>query len=308
MKTQKDEQPKQGNSANPDIDEDKQKSCFIIMPISDQPGYDPGHFTRVYEYIIKPACKAAGFEPVRADDVYSTNVIVIDILKKITESDMAICDLSANNPNVLYELGIRQSFDKPVTLIKDDVTSRIFDIQSFRAIPYSKSLRFDEVTNAVTKLTTSLVDTYVNKGKEVNSIVELMGISRASVKDPVELSPDTSILLDAIRGISQRLNVLEQPSYTPKQLIANAVGASKTVTSIGRRVQLSGYRYQQGDILDSVFLGDGSSGKVGDIVKSVEFGLGKIIDLISSDVYIIAVCEFEGGTIGVLPESIVRYP
>ena len=39
------------------------------MPISDVEGYDPGHFKRVYEYIIKPACVAAGFIPIRADDV-----------------------------------------------------------------------------------------------------------------------------------------------------------------------------------------------------------------------------------------------
>lgn len=33
------------------------KTCFVIMPTSDHPDYAPGHFKRVYEYIIKPACK-----------------------------------------------------------------------------------------------------------------------------------------------------------------------------------------------------------------------------------------------------------
>jgi len=31
------------------------KDCFIIMPISDIDGYDKGHFSRVYDDIIKPA-------------------------------------------------------------------------------------------------------------------------------------------------------------------------------------------------------------------------------------------------------------
>ena len=70
------------------------KSCFIIMPIADVPGYDSGHFNRVYNHIIKPACELAGFSPIRADDINSSNLIVVDILKKIIESDLAICDLS----------------------------------------------------------------------------------------------------------------------------------------------------------------------------------------------------------------------
>jgi hypothetical protein len=33
------------------------KKCFIIMPISDQEGYEKGHFSRVYKHLIKPACE-----------------------------------------------------------------------------------------------------------------------------------------------------------------------------------------------------------------------------------------------------------
>jgi hypothetical protein len=44
------------------MSEDKKK-CFVIMPISDAEGYDKGHFTRVYEHLVKPAVIEAGFEP-----------------------------------------------------------------------------------------------------------------------------------------------------------------------------------------------------------------------------------------------------
>ena len=82
------------------------KKCFVIMPISDAEGYDKGHFTRVYEHLIKPAVIEAGFEPVRADDTSKANFIVMDILQQILACDMAICDLSSRNPNVFYELGV----------------------------------------------------------------------------------------------------------------------------------------------------------------------------------------------------------
>ena len=100
------------------MSEDKKK-CFVIMPISDAEGYDKGHFTRVYEHLIKPAVIEAGFEPVRADDTSKANFIVMDILQQILACDMAICDLSSRNPNVFYELGVRQSFNKRTVLICD---------------------------------------------------------------------------------------------------------------------------------------------------------------------------------------------
>ena len=46
----------------------KKKKCFVIMPISDTDGYDNGHFTTVYNHLIKPAVMRAGFESIRADD------------------------------------------------------------------------------------------------------------------------------------------------------------------------------------------------------------------------------------------------
>ena len=105
--------------------------CFVIMPISDAEGYSIGHFNRVYQYLLRPAIEKAGFEAIRADEIEETNFIVLDIVQHLLSAEMCICDLSSKNPNVLYELGIRQAFNLPVCLIKDDLTSRIFAAQSY---------------------------------------------------------------------------------------------------------------------------------------------------------------------------------
>ncbi len=188
--------------------EEKSKICFVIMPISDVEGYDAGHFKRVYDHIIKPACLNAGFEPLRADDINKTNHIIIDILKQIIEADMCICDLSGRNPNVLYELGIRQAFNFPVTLIKDERTSRIFDIQTLRDVPYDSSLRIDKIEQAIPEITSALQNTYDDKVENINSITQLLGIESAKITK-TEVSNDTTLLLDAISGISRRLNTIE---------------------------------------------------------------------------------------------------
>jgi hypothetical protein len=90
------------------------EECFVVMPISDPDGYLPGHFRHVFDDIFAPACDKAGFRPIRADQVRETSLIHLDILQKLIKSPMALCDLSSRNPNVLFELGLRQAFDQPV--------------------------------------------------------------------------------------------------------------------------------------------------------------------------------------------------
>ncbi len=186
--------------------------CFVIMPISDAEGYEKGHFTRVYEHLIKPAILSSGFEPVRADEKKNTNYIVIDILKMILESDMVICDLSSRNANVLYELGIRQAFNKKALLLKDRKTEKVFDIQGLRYIEYDESLRVDEVKKDVVRISESIIETHQAHENEVNSLIQLLSIKPASISNSVELSNETSLILKAIESIDDRLNNLEKKS------------------------------------------------------------------------------------------------
>ncbi|QPI41954.1 MULTISPECIES: hypothetical protein [Pectobacterium] len=201
------------NTAKPEEKElqaqpEKEKICFVIMPIADIPGYDSGHFTRVYNHLIKPACKAAGFKAIRADDVSSSHMIVVDILQKIIESDIAICDLSGRNPNVLYELGLRQAFNKKTVLIKDNKTENIFDVQGFRHTLYDNALRIDNVNNEVTKISNSLTETFEAKG-DINSIVQLLEIEPAEIGRKTKLSDSETLIFRSISELSKKIDSLE---------------------------------------------------------------------------------------------------
>ena len=194
---------------------DKEKTCLIIMPISDNANYPNGHFNRVYEFIIKPACEIAGFLPIRADEVLTTNYIALDIIKRIIESDMSICDLSSQNPNVMYELGIRQAFNKPVTFIKDNLTKRIFDIQGFRDLEYDMTLRIDNVNIIREQLAETLSQTYENKDSEINSLVKLLSISPAELPENTKISIESELILNQLNIISNRLDRIEKVESKP---------------------------------------------------------------------------------------------
>lgn len=159
--------------------ENKEKNCFIIMPIADVDGYPQGHFKHVYENIIAPACDLAGYKAQRADEVKASNLIHLDILNKLIEAPIAICDLSTRNPNVLFELGIRQAFDKPVVLIQEKGTPRIFDIAPLRYLEYSKEMKYHEVLRSQQELKESLQATAIADGDagNVNSIVKLLALN-----------------------------------------------------------------------------------------------------------------------------------
>src|SRR6185436_9898436 len=142
-----------------------EKQCLIILPTGDPDGYATGHFGRVYDYVIIPACRLAGFWPERADNP-NTNSSASDIIKNIIESEMAVCDLSSNNPNVLYAFAIRQALNLPVVIVKDIKTKLTFFSKEFTQVEYDDSLRIDTVQKATETLSEALKTSFANKGEK----------------------------------------------------------------------------------------------------------------------------------------------
>lgn len=178
------------------------KDCFIIMPIGDPNGYEKGHFKHVYDDIITPSCEQAGFKAIRADDVKETNLIHLDLLQKLIDAPLAICDLSTRNPNVLFELGIRQAFDKPVVLIQEKGTEKIFDIAPLRYLEYSKEMKYNDVLSTQNKLKEMIEATVKAEGEEgnINSIVKLLALSNAATIPNLEANTKENFALEILQS------------------------------------------------------------------------------------------------------------
>lgn len=221
------------------LGEKRMPTCFVLMPISDAPGYESGHFGRVYEHLLKPAIIAAGYVPIRADDSVKTEYIVVGIIQKIVEAEMVLCDFSARNPNVMYELGIRHAFNKPVVLIKDARTEKVFDIQGLRYAEYDESLRIDAVQKDAQRISLAILETGKNIGGNTNSVVHLAGLKAAPVPEGQTISPDTELLLSAISTIDSRLQSVEQ-----------RVGAEgRAFSVIGNKLFVDGFEVEIGESL-----------------------------------------------------------
>ena len=113
--------------------------AFVIMPFGKKKGGDGSlfDFNAIYSQLIKPTLEMAGFEPFRADEETTSGDILTDMFQELLLADLCIVDMSIDNANVFYELGIRHAFRKRgIVHIQAGRAYMPFDIFNVRTIPY----------------------------------------------------------------------------------------------------------------------------------------------------------------------------
>jgi hypothetical protein len=108
------------------------KNCFSIMPYGDA-------FQDI-DRIIHKAAESVGLEYVRGDLSKRPGSILAQIVQEIKHSTVVVADITGNNPNVFYELGIAHQILGPdrVILITQSVNEKQpYDIHQFRQLVYS---------------------------------------------------------------------------------------------------------------------------------------------------------------------------
>ena len=108
--------------------------AFVAMPFGVKEGID---FNRVYDDYIKPALESAEFEVFRADEEMRAGNIRTDMFQELMLADLVVADLSIDNPNVWYELGVRHALRKrgaiQLTCRRDHAP---FDVLTERSVKY----------------------------------------------------------------------------------------------------------------------------------------------------------------------------
>jgi tetratricopeptide (TPR) repeat protein len=113
--------------------------AFVVMPFGKKKGGDGSlyDFNAIYYNLLKPTLESAGFEPFRADEATTSGDILTDMFQELLLADLVLCDLSIDNANAFYELGIRHAFRKRgVVHIQAGRSYMPFDIFNVRTIPY----------------------------------------------------------------------------------------------------------------------------------------------------------------------------
>lgn len=202
------------NIVNQNMLSDEQM-CFVISPIGKKESENFVLFKEVLDYLIKPAVNNSGYKlhVLRADEIDKSGSIIREILYNIKNSFIVIADLTNQNPNVFYELGVRHSLNTRTILIAQDEKFIPFDLRDYRTIIYdmstAKGIRQFEI-----KLKKYIKEIYENPLRPDNPVLEKLKkkeITESIVYDFDELE------------IQRRRNLSNAMQGIPHPLVINSI-------------------------------------------------------------------------------------
>ena len=119
---------------------------MILMPFQDD------RLNRHYREVIQPAVEACSYKCLRVDEIPgATFKITKEIIIGIETADVIVTNITNQNANVFYELGMAHSFGTNVLIIVEKGENRIpFDLQEYKIFQYDYNSKGNEqLTNFI---------------------------------------------------------------------------------------------------------------------------------------------------------------
>ena len=116
------------------------RRAFVVMPFGAKKAPDGTviDFDAVYEGLFAPAIAAAGLMPYRADADRRGGSIHLDMFQALLLAEFVVADLTLDNPNVWYEVGVRHALRAGGAVLTYAMRDRLpFDIAGQRMVRYS---------------------------------------------------------------------------------------------------------------------------------------------------------------------------
>lgn len=86
--------------------------------------------------VIEPVMNELGYEVEVSHRINDSGTMTAAIISRVYNCDLAIANLTGNNPNVMYEVALRHASAKPIIHITENITDLPFDVNDQRTIPY----------------------------------------------------------------------------------------------------------------------------------------------------------------------------
>ncbi|MEB3165074.1 MAG: tetratricopeptide repeat-containing protein [Cyanobacteriota bacterium] len=160
---------------------DTRPHAFVVMPFgtkTDAAGQEI-QFNEVHKRLIRPALEKAGLKAFRADEEQRAGDIRADMFQELLLADLVLADISIDNPNVWYELGVRHALrSRGVVLISGGRTPKAFDIYTDRKLRYNLAngvpdpAHLKDDLNALVAMLTSTMQSW--RGRTVSPVYTLL--------------------------------------------------------------------------------------------------------------------------------------
>lgn len=202
--------------------------CFIIMPITTPEHFlslyrdDDDHFRHVLEHLFIPALRMLDIEPI-PPNTRGSEIIHREIIRNLESADLVLCDMSLLNPNVFFELGIRTALNKPVCMVRDDLTDSIpFDMGIINHHVYKSALvpwEIEEEKELLAKHIEASIDNLHNN----NALWSIfsMTLKAKPNEEPTGTDERLDYLNLQIEGLRRQLNPLRDKTSHSREYRVN---------------------------------------------------------------------------------------
>jgi len=146
----------------------------------------------------------------RADEDPRPGLIDAQLINDLLTADLVIADLSSNNPNAFYEIGIRHMAQKPIIHIQLADEKIPFDLSLYRSIKFSLAVPSD-IDKAQVALKAQVEAIHAADYQVENPVTKARGV----VQLKEHATPPEQVLLDQIADLNRRLLNIEQFSISP---------------------------------------------------------------------------------------------
>ena len=210
---------------------------FVIMQFDDE-------LNDVYQDLIKAPLEKREHRVNRADDISKDQSILRTIVRGIRDADLIIADLTGQNPNVYYELGIAHDMRKPTLHIVQEYGDLAFDVRPYNAIKYST--KYNEAHKLADAILSTIERESANKYRFSNPVNETLdggsaiyvgGNTTSAVHD------DSASVTEEIRSTSSTVNIMFEMIAALTERYMSALEANQThrdrTKRLGESEQLS---------------------------------------------------------------------
>lgn len=202
---------------------ENEKICGIIRPIAKMSEfYTFEHWNNVKD-IMERAIQKAGYNPLTVSDSKGSTTIHSSIFLNLYQNEIVVCDVSNRNANVMFELGMRIAFDKPVVIIKDDKTPFSFDTSHIKHLEYPSDLRFQVIEKFIDNLANAIIETVqASKQQDYKTFLSHYAPIKVKTLEVNEVSEKIALesILNSINNLEEKVNALNSKSneIKPKNL------------------------------------------------------------------------------------------
>jgi len=202
------------------------------------------HFDLYYRDLLKKPLEKRNHTVKRADDVSSHQSILKTVIQNISDANLIIADLTTQNPNVYYELGIAHALGKPTIQIVQDLDEVPFDLRAHYIISYS--LRYDEAEKLHNEILEKIDREEGNEYIFSNPVREALDSrSRIIVTTPTsrnsdesEESPSDDVELEDDHGEMGTLDAIVEAEESANIIVEVAEELTEEIEKLGERASI----------------------------------------------------------------------